>query len=144
MANQKARQVEGDPGEVALGDDVVERVRQQFEDNAEVLSEDEVIETVERLIEDYGKVVVDQDYDDEPQFPIRLVCESGDEDPIDLEISHDCLNVILDKSNNDGVSFNDAFCAILQEGLDLMKDELEDEQEEQRSTGSDAFDAFEL
>lgn len=83
------------------------------------------------------------DTDCEVQFPCRITCSDDDEDPIDIELSLEALNVILDKTNADGCSFNDAFCAILQEGLNLLKEELgddeEDEDESEDSTEGNEF-----
>jgi hypothetical protein len=91
--------------------------------------------------DDCGCCDCDGSCDDTPKFPCRITCSDDDEDPIDIELSLDALNVILDKTNRDGCSFNDAFCAILQEYLDLVTKELdlEDDEDDEDTTGKDAF-----
>jgi len=110
------------------------------------LNDGDVADLAERFADMVDKELVDieakrcccdnidcDDVDDitELKFPCRVTCEDDDEDPIDLELSVEALNMILDKSNEDNCSFNDAFSGILQEGLKLIEDVINDEKDDE-------------
>lgn len=60
--------------------------------------------------------------DPEPKFPVRLTCEDDDPDPIDLELDIDTLNHIFEISNQKNCSINDAFCELIKDALDHLKE----------------------
>jgi len=130
------------------------------------MNDGDVEDLAERFAEMVGKVVVSEDEEscncedcdgscddddeedeeleldntEELKFPCCITCSDDDSEPIDIELSLEVLNVILDRSNQDECSFNDAFCAILQESLELLKEDLNDDEENKPDSTSDAFD----
>jgi hypothetical protein len=74
----------------------------------------------------------------EPKISLSITSSDDDEDPINVDITTDQLKVIIDKSNQDGVSFEVAFANIIEEYMDELE-ENEDEDEDSRYTDPFGF-----